>query len=683
MKRLSRTSKALWLILGLIIFIQIGYMVYLVRSFQQSFQQSIWSNARTAGENIKGNLDYILGVGVDINHLVGLEKLLQGVLNDAPFLEFLAIQAEDGPTLYYCDRQRFLQGEDIKKLPSSAINPDPEMSLSFPLIDSQGHSPGALTVEIDSNRLEQAVNEIRLDTGTVVIISLLVIFDFLFFSVAYIMTIPLRRASDEINMVDGDGLLDLPITRTGVDFLDLTLDEFDAFRKRFLDLFSELGPRFEKARNSLIAQGMSSDKVEDLTEAAEDVLTEFKIIGEKAASIPQRQFPELIRPAVFLFVFAESLSMSFLPLYAEEIYRPLWNLPKNVVLGLPISVFMFFLGISLPLGGAWSDRVGRKKVFLLGSIITSIGLVLSGFATDVVWLIVFRAVTAIGFGMDFMTCQGYIIDSTNDYHRARGMALFIAAFYGGALCGSAIGGMLAEHLGFRILFFVGGGISLISAGFMYKFVTENFQKQRVKLKKLGSRGWMRLLSDRNFMALVLFQSIPSKIILIGLVYYAAPLFLKELGNSQSDIGRVVMGYSLVMIIFSPILSRYADRRKDVAPFVFWGGVFSGCALVPLFFWPATIWVALGIVLLGLSHSFSVSSQAKITTQLEVVREVGVGGGFGVYRLLERIGNVAAPLIMGILVSSLGYSDSLVVLGGYVILSSLMFGLIFKRPKVGQ
>ncbi|MFH1134777.1 MAG: MFS transporter [Pseudomonadota bacterium] len=680
MKRLDRTRKTIWLILGLIVLIQAGYLVFLIRSFQRDFQEAIWDNARTAGENVKGNLDFILGLGVDLDHLVKLEPLLRGVLNDAPFLEALAIRDSRGRTLYYCDRDYYFEGPALQSRHAAIKDFPAKTTQAFDLLDRQGRTPGALLVGIDARRLERTVNEIRLDVGTVVVISLLVIFDFIFFSVAYNMTIPLKKAADEIRLVDGEGLLDLPISRTGVDFLDASLDEFDDFRNGFKGYYSQLRVKIVGFKDALVRQGLSRELVEEISEETEDVLDEFRIVGDGPKPLTRNKFPELIRPAVFLFVFAEALTISFLPLYAEELYRPLWNLPKNVVLGLPIAVFMFFLGISLPLGGAWSDRVGRKKVFFCGAVITSFGLVLSGAAADVVWLIVFRSLAAMGFGLCFMTCQGYIVDATSDSDRAQGMALFIAAFYGGTLCGSAIGGMLAERLGFRVLFYCGGAVSLASAWFMNKFVVETVEAKKSVVKKLGYKGWFRLLTDRNFMALVLFQSIPSKICLIGLVYYVVPLFLRGLGNSQSDIGRVVMGYSLVMIIFSPMVSRFADRRKRISPFIFWGGVFSGLSLAPLFFWSSTVWVALAIVFLGLSHSLSVSCQAKITTQLRVVREVGVGGGFGVFRLLERVGNVAAPIILGILTSSLGYAESLAVIGIYVVVSSLLFGLIFREAK---
>ncbi|MFO7689038.1 MAG: hypothetical protein R6W83_00525, partial [Cryobacterium sp.] len=66
----------------------------------------------------------------------------------------------------------------------------------------------------------------------------------------------------------------------------------------------------------------------------------------------------LIRPAAFLFLFGIDISVSFLPLHMGKLYQPIFGLSRDVVLGLPISVEMFFVMIALYAAGAWIDRRG-------------------------------------------------------------------------------------------------------------------------------------------------------------------------------------------------------------------------------------------------------------------------------------------------------------------------------------
>jgi hypothetical protein len=89
-------------------------------------------------------------------------------------------------------------------------------------------------------------------------------------------------------------------------------------------------------------------------------------------------------------------------------------------------------------------------------------------------------------------------------------------------------------------------------------------------------------------------------------------------------------------------------------------------------------VALGIVLLGLSHALSVSNQTKLASQLYAVRRVGLGTGLGIYRLAERIGNVIAPIVAGFLLSVAGYSKSLAIIGIYTLVSSLLYVVLAQK-----
>ena len=255
--------------------------------------------------------------------------------------------------------------------------------------------------------------------------------------------------------------------------------------------------------------------------------------------------------------------------------------------------------------------------------------------------------------------------------------------------------MVAERIGFRILFYSGAAITVISVLFIYFFMTEqpgagfqtgkksgagNIFQQFVSLLPLPG-DFIKLLSNRNFAALALCQSIPNKICLIGFVYYLAPLFLKSLGSGQSDIGRYIMGYSLMMILFSQTVSKWSDRHFTAKPFIFWGGVLSGLSLIPFFFFTNTWMIAAGIVMLGLSHTISVSNQAKMASQLNAVKEIGVGPGLGVYRQMERLGNVIAPILLGLMSSIFGYSKTLALIGIFTVLSSIIFQVVYREESV--
>jgi predicted MFS family arabinose efflux permease len=137
----------------------------------------------------------------------------------------------------------------------------------------------------------------------------------------------------------------------------------------------------------------------------------------------------------------------------------------------------------------------------------------------------------------------------------------------------------------------------------------------------------------------------------------------------------------MMILFSQTVSKWSDRHFTAKPFIFWGGVLSGLSLIPFFFFTNTWMIAAGIVMLGLSHTISVSNQAKMASQLNAVKEIGVGPGLGVYRQMERLGNVIAPILLGLMSSIFGYSKTLALIGIFTVLSSIIFQLVYREESV--
>ena len=690
-QRIRLNKKILLIVLSFMVISQLTYLYIDVRSFEKSYVDIVRSNLHAAGISIRNNLTNILEKGIPINKLVGLEPLFNEILADAPNLSFLAIYDNSGNCLYYSDRERFSYGDDAVKAGRNSSR----FSLSFPLHTTGGKIEGKIVTGIDQKQISKQVRSIILDTGTIILISILATIDFLFFIVAFTIEIPLKRAAADISLAKNPEQTGLSIRRTDIDFLDNALDRFDRHRYLFRVKWLRFNDLFLSFTRALKYHKPQDPAIDEPVRGIQSIITRFTSERKEQPRPVVIGSPVLIRPAVFLFVFAEALSISFLPLYAGEIYRPLWGLSKEVIIGLPISAFMLFTALSFPVGGALADTLGHRKAFVVGAAVTATGLVLTGTANDILTLIIYRSIAGTGFGILFITAQSYVVSTTSISNRAEGMAIFLSAFYGGTLCGSAIGGMVAERIGFPILFYSGAAITFISVFFIYFFMTEQPDSGFQTVKKSGAgkifqqfvsllplpRDFIKLLSNRNFAALTLCQSIPNKICLIGFVYYLAPLFLKSLGSGQSDIGRYIMGYSLMMILFSQTVSKWSDRHFTTKPFIFWGGVLSGLSLIPFFFFTNTWMVAIGIIMLGLSHTISVSNQAKMASHLNAVKEIGVGPGLGVYRQMERLGNVIAPILLGLMSSKFGYSKTLALIGIFTVLSSIIFQVIYREEAV--
>src|SRR5258707_11707540 len=62
------------------------------------------------------------------------------------------------------------------------------------------------------------------------------------------------------------------------------------------------------------------------------------------------------------------------------------------------AIYLLTQAVSIPIYGRLADIHGRKKVFYVGAGCFLAGSILCGFAPDMLWLVVFRALQGIGAG---------------------------------------------------------------------------------------------------------------------------------------------------------------------------------------------------------------------------------------------------------------------------------------------
>ncbi len=383
-----------------------------------------------------------------------------------------------------------------------------------------------------------------------------------------------------------------------------------------------------------------------------------------------------IRPIIFLFIMADGFCTSFFPLYADMLYQPLWGLSREVMTGLPISVYMLSVVFSMPLAGNWSDRAGWYKPLIIGIFVNSAGLTLTAMAQNMLQLLLFRCLTAVGFGIVFIAGQRFVAEYTDSQKRSAGMASFLAAFFAGSICGTVMGGMLADRIGYRNVFFFSGMISLTALlCCLYIFKNESRESERKAKGTFPFRELFKALKDPEFFSIVFLQAIPAKIILIGCLFYLVPLYLKNLDILQSDIGRVLMSYDVAIVFLGYFFSKYLDKERHRRYYIFAGGMITGVSMICFYTgysdsgFLATL---LLVIAIGISHTFSVSSQMAVITETKVIKDIGTGTGMGIFRFWERLGNVAGPLVVGFLIVKLGYSETFAVLGIMSVICSLLY-----------
>jgi EmrB/QacA subfamily drug resistance transporter len=113
--------------------------------------------------------------------------------------------------------------------------------------------------------------------------------------------------------------------------------------------------------------------------------------------------------------------------------------------------------------GSVADRYGRKRVFLIGMVVTSLASVLCALAPSFGWLIAFRALQAIGGAMTFATVTALLTGVYPPGERGRVLGINVSAVYIGLSLGPVVGGVLTERFGWRSVFVVSLVLGLMAA----------------------------------------------------------------------------------------------------------------------------------------------------------------------------------------------------------------------------
>ena len=665
---LDRFNRRILLFALLLILSGIGLLSYLtLLDFRQEFEPALHRKAEVIGDSLRRMLLFLDAYGVQPQFLSGLDDHFETIRAHHPEVGYLVlvdpsgqIQAAAGtiPEQIRADLQARTDGS----VGPVAIQSDIYVDTPTPVQRASGLPIGDLHVGQERRFIDRQMTEIGWDLGTVALVSMLIAFELLLFAIAFLVHVPLSAVARLAREVCAGNFAARISVRARNEFGQLAVAlnaRLDHVALVCREAWAQATTETARAALVRLRDQYAPDRPEGMQTVTEDRLI-------------------LIRWPFFLFIFAESLSLSFFPLYVKQLYTPIPGWSQELVLGLPISIFMLVWALSLPAGGAWSDRVGRRRAFLTGALVAGVGLALTATAQGIWDLILWRSLTALGYGIVFITAQGYVVDYTPAAQRTRGMAMFLATFFGGSLCGAAIGGILAERIGYAPVFWLSALLALIAAAVAGRFLIPPAGVSAAAPSRLRLGNLWDLLRNPRFMAVTLLTAIPAKLILTGFLYYAMPLYLTTLALNAGDVGRVMMTYGLAMILLSPLVGYLADAWGRRAGFVIVGGLLAALAILLLELKASVLLAVFGITLLGAAQAIGVSPQLSLVMDVSRAHSERMGAGtvMGIFRLLERLGNVLGPIVLALLIGALGFDGAFMALGLYALLSVMLFALIW-------
>lgn len=126
------------------------------------------------------------------------------------------------------------------------------------------------------------------------------------------------------------------------------------------------------------------------------------------------------------------------------------------------TAYMLASTITVPIYGKLSDLLGRRTLYIAAIIIFLVGSILSGAASSMLQLILFRGIQGIGGGAIMVTSIALIADIFPPSERGKWQGLIGAAFGVASIAGPLLGGWITDNVSWRWVFYVNIPLAILA-----------------------------------------------------------------------------------------------------------------------------------------------------------------------------------------------------------------------------
>ncbi|MDE3077156.1 MAG: MFS transporter, partial [Chloroflexota bacterium] len=163
----------------------------------------------------------------------------------------------------------------------------------------------------------------------------------------------------------------------------------------------------------------------------------------------------VVAAAMFMGTFSGTVVTIVLPVIAADFHVPTNGTVEWVVVGYLLGLAALQLT-----GGRLADMLGRKPVWLAGLAIFTLGAALCGVAPSLPWLVAARIFQAVGSSCILALAAATLADAFPPSELGRAMAWNSVVIGVGIGFGPTLGGLIAQHLGWRWIFLINVPIGL-------------------------------------------------------------------------------------------------------------------------------------------------------------------------------------------------------------------------------
>src|SRR4030081_456952 len=156
--------------------------------------------------------------------------------------------------------------------------------------------------------------------------------------------------------------------------------------------------------------------------------------------------------AVSVAIFMLLLDITVVNVALPDIQRSLHSSFRD--LQWVVNAYSLTLAAFLLTAGALADLVGRRRVFVTGRVVFTLGSAVCGLASSPLALNLARAVQGIGGAMMFATSLALIAEAFHGKERGIAFGVFGGVIGAAVAVGPVVGGVITSAIGWEWIFFV-------------------------------------------------------------------------------------------------------------------------------------------------------------------------------------------------------------------------------------
>lgn len=382
----------------------------------------------------------------------------------------------------------------------------------------------------------------------------------------------------------------------------------------------------------------------------------------------------MISVSTVLVMAGQGVVAPVLPLFARDFGV------GAATIGLTLSFFALSrLILNVPLG-ILADRRGRRMLLVGGPLVTSVGMVGSGFSQNIEQLLAWRFVAGAGSGMYMTGAMAYLTDISTRENRARFIGANQGALLLGVSIGPALGGVLAELFGLRAPFHVVGAAALLAAAYAFWRLPETLTRTAAAPAGAApapsrTEAWapiMGMVRSRGFLAVSLVTTSIFLTRTAGRQTLVPLLSVERLDMFPGMLGIIFTGMSVISMLLILPSSVFADRfgRKAV---IVPSGLATAVGL--LLFAGADTHLLFVTAAVVLAAGMAMAGPAPAAYVADIAPEQSRGLAMALFRSAGDVGFVAGPPLLGLLADHSSFALALGVNAALVSGAALLFATL--------